>query len=65
MNLLEDRNVRVDGADELSHLGRLNLAADAFAAKNPHANIAAVRRAKWHGCCRYWNARGVPAGWWT
>jgi len=38
---------------------------DAFAAKNPHANIAAVRRAKWHGCCRYWNARGVPAGWWA
>ena len=36
----------------------------AFAAKNPHANIA-VRRAKWHGCCRYWNARGIPAGWWA
>jgi len=38
---------------------------DTFAKKNPHANIAAVRRAKWRGCCRYWNARGIPAGWWA
>jgi hypothetical protein len=36
-----------------------------FAKKNPHANIPALRRARWHGCCRYWLKRGIPTGWWT
>lgn len=35
-----------------------------FLAHNPHADPAALRRAMWHGCCRYWTARGIP-GWWT
>ena len=36
-----------------------------FTAHNPHADIAAIRRARWHGCCRYWLARGIPRGWWA
>lgn len=36
-----------------------------FAATHPHADIPAMRRARWNGCCRYWLARGVPDGWWV
>ena len=36
-----------------------------FAASHSHDDIAALRVSRWRGCCRYWLARGGPAGWWV
>jgi hypothetical protein len=36
----------------------------AFAAHNPHADLRHLIEQRANGCCTYWLARGIPAGWW-